>query len=105
MVAEGDRLGGLEMREARHHGVGMGEGPLGQGELEVPQPAVDGPNRLAHPKLEIERHLVVAGPGRMKPPGGLADQFAEARLDVHVDVFERPGKGEAARLDFARHTV
>ena len=36
----------------------------------------------------------------MQPPRGRSDQFAKARLDIHMDVLERALEFEAARLDF-----
>ena len=53
-------------------------------------------DRVAHPEPEIGRHLVVARARRVQPPGGVADQLLQPRLDVHVDVFERAREGEAA---------
>ena len=41
----------------------------------------------------------------MQPPGRIADELGQARLDVHVDVFERARKREGACLDFARDAV
>ena len=34
-------------------------------------------------------------------PAGFADDLLQPRLDIHVDVLERPRKRERARLDFA----
>ena len=46
-------------------------------------------NRAAHEQPQIGRHLVVARPRRVQPPGRRSDQLAEPLLDVHVDVLER----------------
>ena len=40
------------------------------------------------PQPQVDRDLVVARAGGVKPPGGFADQLAEAMLDGHVDVLD-----------------
>ena len=98
MVAEGDRLGRLQVREAGHR-VGrvlrraVGQNPHQVGHLSI-QP-IDG---VPHPEAEIGRHLVVAAAGGMQALAGLAHQLGQARLDVQVHVLqvqlplERPGR-------------
>jgi hypothetical protein len=54
---------------------------------------------VPHPEPEIRRHLVVAAPRGVKPPGRFADNLLQARLHVHVDVLQRGGKREIAALD------
>ena len=55
---------------------------------------------VAHPEAEVDRHLVVARARGVQPPGWLADQLGQPRLDVHVDVFQALGlEREAARLN------
>ena len=103
-MAEGDRLRALQMREAGHDGVGEGLGLRGQRELQGAQLAVDLVDGVAHPEAEIGRHLVVARARRVQPPGRIADQLAQARLDVHVDVFERARELEAALGDLRRRS-
>ena len=100
MMAEGDRLRALQMREARHHGVGMRLG------LRRPAPtAARGAgasmrvDRVAHPEAEVGRHLVVARARGMQPAGRLADQLLQPRLDIHVDVLERAREREVAGGD------
>ena len=55
--------------------------------------------RVADIKAEIGGHLIVARAAGMQAAGGGADQLGKPRLDIHVDVLERRGKGEAACLD------
>jgi hypothetical protein len=43
---------------------------------------------IADIEAEVGRHLVVARAGGVQPSGGLADQFFEPALDVHVNVFK-----------------
>ena len=105
VVAEGDRLGGLQVGVARHDGRGMGLGLTDQRRLQIAQLSVQGVDRLAHPEPEIGRDLVVARARRVQAPGRLADQLLEPRLDVHVDVLERGLELEVAALDFSRDCV
>ena len=58
-------------------------------------------DRVAHPKPEVERDLIVARAGGVQAPRGGADDLGEPGLDVHMDVFERARERERARLDFA----
>ena len=104
-MAQRHGLGGLQVREARHHRIGVEQRLLGQGQLKIVQCRVDRVERVADPEAEIERHLVVARARRMEPSCGLADDLGEARLDVHMDVLQGAGEREGAGLDFARDPV
>ena len=64
--------------------------------------AVEAVDRLAHPQAEIGCHLVVAAAAGVQALASLADAVSEARLDVHVDVFEGLGEREAAARDLVR---
>ena len=99
MVAEGHRLRGLQMREARHHGRGVFERLLGERALVGGKRRVEGVDRGPHPEPEIGRDLVVARARGMQPPRRRPDQLGEPALDVHVDVFERALELELAGLD------
>ena len=50
----------------------MGQGLLGEGELQVMERGVDRVERVADPEAEVERHLVVARACRMEPAGRVA---------------------------------
>ena len=89
VVAEGDGLGRLQMREARHRQVEMRLRLARQGELQGGKRGVGSVDPVAHPELEVGRHLVVARARGVQPPGGRADQLLEPALDVHVHVFQR----------------
>ena len=99
MMAEGDRLRGLQMRQARHHRAGMVERLSGERALVGAKRAVERVDGVAHPQPEIGRHLVVARTRGVQPPGGLADQLGEPALHVHVDVFQRTLERELAGRD------
>ena len=87
-MAEGYRLGGLQMGEARHYRRRMLLGAVDQGGLKPAHFGLAPGQCVAHPEAEIRRHLVVARTRRMQTASGGADQFAEARFDIHVDVFQ-----------------
>ena len=69
MMAEGHRLRGLQMREARHHRAGVRKRLLGQRALKVGERRVERIDGVAHPQPEIGRHLVVARARGVQPPG------------------------------------
>ena len=98
-MAEGDRLGRLQMGEARHHRVGMLFGAVQEGRDEPGQGRLGRLQLFLDPQAEIERHLVVARARGVQPPGRRADQVGQPRLDIHVDVFELAREDEVAVLD------
>ena len=99
MMAEGHRLRGLQMREARHHGAGVLERLLGQRLLIGGKRRVDVVDARRAPRAGNRSR-----PGRCasarcaaaRPPARSARQPA---LDVHMDVFERALEVELAGLD------
>ena len=99
VVAPGHRLCGLEVCEAGHDPVGSGLGLPQQRLDQRQQPGFGGIELVADPEAEIGRHLVVARARGVQAACGFADQGLEPGLDVHVDVFQRGGKLEAARFD------
>ena len=105
VVAEGDRLGGLQVRKAWHDRVGVRFG-LGKQRLhqrhDLPRAHL---TRGFDPEAEIERDLVVARPGRVQPAGRFADDLLEARFHIHVDVFQRLGKLEFSIPDLGKDLV
>ncbi len=98
-MAEGYRLGGLQMREARHDGVGMLLGAIEESGDQAGQRRFRPGKLFLDPEAEIERDLVVARAGGVQPAGGRADQRRQPRLDVHVDVFELARELEIAAFD------
>ena len=103
MMAEGHRLGALQMGEAGHDGFGFVLGAGDQRQLQrgdLGQQHVDG---VADIELEIGRHLVVARAGGVQAPGGIADLFAQPAFDIHVNVFECARESEFAALDLGQH--
>ena len=100
MVAEGDRLGGLQMGEAGHHRVGMALRLIDQRRLKRGELLVEPVDLVAQPEADIGGDLIVARACRVQPPGGLADQGGEPRLDIHVNILEAGVEGETAALDF-----
>ena len=99
MVAERGRLRRLQMGEAGHDGGGVFGRAGGQRVHQRGQRSVLGVDGVAHPEAEIGRDLVIAAARGVQAPSGLADAFGQARLDVHVHVFQRLVPGEHARFD------
>ena len=99
MMAEGDRLGRLQMREAGHHRVGVRLRLLGQRVLKGPQRSLEIVDGVPHPQPEIGGDLIVTRACGMQPPGGRPDQLGEPAFDVHVDVFERTLEDKRSLLD------
>ena len=99
VVAPGDGLGRLEVREAGHDPVGPGLGLHQAGAHEGGERRIDLVDPVAGPEAEVGGDLVVSGPGGVKAPGGFADQLLQPCFDVHVDVFEGGGESEFAALD------
>ena len=99
MMAEGDRLGGLKMGEARHHRRRVLLGTVEQHRDQRFERRGDPLRFLLHPETEIDGDLVVARARRVQPPGRRSDQFGKRGLDVHVDVLEPSRELEPARLD------
>ena len=95
----------LQMGEAGHDRADVRFGLGDQRALQALQGCLDAVDRVAHPEPEVERHLVVARPRRVQASGRVADQLGEARLDVHMDVFERDAEGECAVFDLALDPV
>ena len=105
MVAEGDRLRGLQMGEPGHDRRGVLERLLGKRAFKIAKRCVDVVDGVAHPQAEVGRHLVVPRAGRMKPARCRADQLGKPGLDVEVDVLERAREDEFACFDFSRYRV
>ena len=103
VMAERHRLRALQMRETGHDGFGFLVGALDKGELQrldLGQKRIGG---IADIEAKIGRHLVVARAGGVEAPGGVADQLAQPRLDVHMDVFEAARKREGLPVDLGQH--
>ena len=105
VVAEGHRLGVLQVGEARHDGRRFEFGAPHQRQLQSPdlhKQRIDG---IAHVQPEVGRHLVVARAGRVQPAGSVADQFLEPAFDIHVDVFEGAREREFPCVDFGAYRL
>ena len=99
VVGEEHGLGPLEMRVARHHGVGVSFGQPDQRDAQPVDSVQDVADGLLHVQAHVDGDLVVARPRRVELPSRLADRLEQPALDVHVDVFELGPPGEVAVLD------
>ena len=99
VVAEGHRLGALQVGESGHHGGRMCLGQPDQRELEPLQLTGDAIDGIAQVEADVGGDLIVARTARMQFLARLAAQRGEPRFDVHVHVFEFYAPGELARGD------
>ena len=104
-MAEGDRLRGLQMGEARHHRTRMVERLGGERQLKRAKRAVERADLVPHIELEIGRHLVVARARGMELAGHRPDQLAQPALDIEMNVLERARESELAGLDLGQDLV
>ena len=88
VMAEGDRLGGLQVSEAGHDGVGVGGGQFNRTLLQAGQFRGDQVNGAAQVKPYVCGHLVVTGATGMQLLAGYADELGEPGFDVHVHIFQ-----------------
>ena len=95
VVAEGDGLGGLQVGEPGHDGVGLALGDVQQGQLQALQRGTDGIDLVAHIQTDVGGHLVIARTPGVQFLARHADAARELRLDVHVHIFQRHGPLEA----------
>ena len=97
VVAKGHGLRRLQMGEARHQSRRMRLGFGDQRLLQCSKLGASAITGFSDPHAEIQGDLVIARAGGIKTPSRGSDELAQARLDVHVDVFilvaERDGPG------------
>ena len=67
--------------------------------LQFEQPQIDPIDRPPAVEPEVGRHLVIAAPGRVELPPGIAEPRRQFRLDVQMDIVLRRGERERARGD------
>jgi hypothetical protein len=105
MVAEGDRLGALQMGETGHDRGGVRFGFLKQHGDERLERGGALPRLLLDPEPEIHSHLIVARAGGVQASSSRSDDFGEPRFDIHVNVLALAGKLEFAAFDLAQDFV
>jgi hypothetical protein len=104
-MAEGHGLRRLQMGHARHDRGGMLLGPVDERGHEVDDLGIQPVDAIAHPELEVRRHLVVARARRVQAAGGLAGDLLEPRLDIGMDILERRLERERPGLDLLQDAV
>ena len=105
MVAQRDRLRGLQVGEAGHDAGSMFARTGNQRDLQCLEAGIHPVAGIAHPQAEIGRHLIVAAARRVQPACRRADQFGKAAFGGHVNVFKVPVLGHAADLVFGSDLV
>src|SRR3569832_1187754 len=99
VMAEGDRLRDLQVREAGHDGGGLALGKVEQRGLQTLQIGVERIDLIAQIEAHVGRDLVVARAASMQLLAGDTDAVGEPRLNVHVHVLETHGPREIAARD------
>ena len=100
-MAEGHWLGGLQVGEAGHDGLGFTLGLLQQTLLQAGDLGQDQVDLVAQPQADIGSYLVVAAPPGVQFFTGHADAVGQARFDVHVHIFQVDAPVELAGFDLA----
>jgi hypothetical protein len=100
VVAEGHRLGRLQVGEAGHHRVRLGVRQAQQALLQAGDFGQDQVDFVPQPEADVGGYLVVARTAGMQLLAGDADAVGQACLDVHVHVFQVDAPVELASLDF-----
>ena len=101
-MAEGYRLGDLQMREAGHCGGGFLFGQVNQRAAESLDQGQNVVDRIAQIEADVGRDLVVARAPCMQALAGVADEGGQALFDIEVYVFQVERPVELARFDFFR---
>ncbi len=99
MVAEGHRLGGLQVGEAGHDGGRFTLGQVQQSGHQVQILFFQNQHLVTQPQADIGGHLVVPGTAGVQFLAGDADLVGEPRFNVHVHVFQGNGPLEFAGFD------
>ncbi len=84
MMAEGDGLRRLQMREPRHDGAAVGFRLARERELQCRQRGIGAVDPRAHVELEIGRHLVVAGARRVQSRAPARRSAPSSRLSTFM---------------------
>ena len=100
VVAEGHRLGDLQVREAGHRRRRFLLGQIDQRRAEGLDQHEDVVDRIAQVEADVGGHLVVARAAGVQALAGIADERGQALFDIEVHVFEVERPCELARLDF-----
>ena len=88
VMPEGDGLGDLHVRKARHQGVGFLGGLSHEHLLQVAEHADDFVDLGAQVKADVGGNLVVAAAAGVQALARVADELREACFDVEVNVLE-----------------
>ncbi len=88
IVRRQHRLCPLQMGVARQDHVAVGGASADERLLDLDQTADDFVDRVAAPKPQVGRDLVVAAAGGMEFPADVADPVNQCPLDMQVNVFQ-----------------
>ena len=93
------RLRGLQVGETGHNPIRAGLCLTQQRFHQCLKALFGGVQLVAHPQAEIGGHLIVPAAACVQTACCGADDFLQARFDVHVNVFQRSGKFEGSAFN------
>ena len=96
VMAEGHRLGGLQMGEAGHQGVGVLLRQVEQCAAQLADECQQAVDFVAQVEPDVGSDLVVTRPTGVQLLANIADQLNQSSLDIHVHIFERHAPDEFA---------
>ena len=105
VVTKGDGLSGLQVSEPRHDGVCVGVSEIGQSTQEFTllcDQVVYGRSQI---KPNVCGDLIIARASGMEFFAGIADQFDEPMLNIHMHVFELDSPLHLAVFNFPKDRV
>jgi len=105
VVGEEDRLGSLQVGVAGHDDVKVAFRLTDERVDEQVEIGGNLDDFVPQVEADIQRHLIVAGTAGMEALACLADLRREARLDVHMDIFQADGEVEMTCLDLLENLV
>ena len=105
VMAEGHRLGHLQMGEAGHDRVGLARRQFRQPAQQPLDFVQNGVDVVAQVQADVGGHLIVARAAGVQSLAGVADPLGQPRLDVHVDIFQRHRPVEFAALDLGANLL
>lgn len=105
MMAEGDRLGTLQMGKTRHRGCGMTLGLVEERGLKRAKSMVEFIDGVTDKELEVGRDLIISRACRVQPSSHRSDQLAKPGFDVEVNILILTPERETVFGDFTGNCV
>jgi len=102
-MAEGNRLGSLQMGIARHDGISMIFGQIQQGEDQILDQWLAVIGNLFNIEAHVGGYLIVAAAAGMEFFADIANPFGQNGFDIHMDIFHRYRKFDVAGFNVEKN--